>query len=195
MPRPRTLRYDRLLEAAREVFLADGPAGTMREIAERAGMAEGSIYRFVQTKEQLFRQATDTDRLEPRWLAQLLSRVGRGELTTELVEAGMQSTEFFRLMLRMLMVRGAVPKSARKDDAGAAVPAQVLRQIAGYFAAEQQLGRIHKKVDPDVLGRAYVGGLMSYAIYELAWPGPQPPAEGYVRALVRLLWSGCAPAR
>src|SRR5262249_13401238 len=192
MPRRRTLRYERLLDAAREVFLEEGPAGTMRDIAERAGMAEGSIYRFVATKEELFRRATDTDQLEPSWLAQLLSRVGRGELTTELVEAGMQSTAFFRLMLHMLMVRGAVQKTVRKE---AAVPAQVLRQIAGFFAAEQQLGRIHKKVDPDVLGRASAGGLRSYAIYELALPGPQPPPEGYVRALVRLLWAGCAPAK
>jgi AcrR family transcriptional regulator len=193
MARTKSIKYDRVLEAARAAFLDKGPSATMAEIARRAGVAEGTLYRFVDSKDELLRRATDVDGLEPSWLTDMLARVGRGELTTELVEAGMRSLGFFRTLLAMLMIRGARPKASYKEDRASPLPPQVLKQTTAFFAAEQQLGRIHKKVDPDVVGRAFLGGLMSYAIYEMTLRGPQPPAEGYVRALVRLLFGGCAP--
>jgi AcrR family transcriptional regulator len=193
MARTKAIKYDRVLEAARAAFLDEGPSATMAEIARRAGVAEGTLYRFVDSKDELLRRATDVDGLEPRWLTDMLARVGRGELTTELVEAGMRSLGFFRTLLQMLMIRGARPKASYKEDRASPLPPQVLKQTTAFFAAEQQLGRIQKKVDPDVVGRAFLGGLMSYAIYEMTLRGPQPPPEGYVRALVRLLFTGCAP--
>nr|WP_310969802.1 MULTISPECIES: helix-turn-helix domain-containing protein [unclassified Amycolatopsis] len=48
---------ERLLEAARAVFAAEGLAAPMREIARHAGVGPATLYRHFPTKEQLFAEA------------------------------------------------------------------------------------------------------------------------------------------
>ncbi|MDW8047571.1 MAG: helix-turn-helix domain-containing protein, partial [Chloroflexota bacterium] len=47
------LNRERLLAAAREVLAERGAAAEMREIAERAGVAVGTLYRHFPTREAL----------------------------------------------------------------------------------------------------------------------------------------------
>jgi AcrR family transcriptional regulator len=57
---PRPLRADaranreKILDAARTAFAADGPDVNLREIARRAGVGPGTIHRHFPTKEALF---------------------------------------------------------------------------------------------------------------------------------------------
>ncbi|MFL6076824.1 MAG: TetR/AcrR family transcriptional regulator [Mycobacteriales bacterium] len=53
---------DRLLEVAREAFAAEGLAVPLDEIARRAGVGPGTLYRHFPTKEALF-EAVVEDRL------------------------------------------------------------------------------------------------------------------------------------
>ncbi|MEV3925010.1 TetR/AcrR family transcriptional regulator [Actinomadura coerulea] len=53
----------RILEAAFEAFAADGRLVPLDEIARRAGVGAGTVYRHFPTKEALF-QAVVTDRIE-----------------------------------------------------------------------------------------------------------------------------------
>ena len=53
----------KVLEAAREVFAAEGLAVPLDEIARRAGVGAGTVYRHFPTKEALF-EAVVVDRLE-----------------------------------------------------------------------------------------------------------------------------------
>ena len=54
MPRPRSLTPDRLAQAALKVIERDGPFGlSMRAVAEELGMGTMSLYRYVQSREQL----------------------------------------------------------------------------------------------------------------------------------------------
>jgi AcrR family transcriptional regulator len=54
MPRPRSLTADRLAKAALKVIERDGPFGlSMRAVAEELGMGTMSLYRYVQSREQL----------------------------------------------------------------------------------------------------------------------------------------------
>ncbi|MFB9690642.1 TetR/AcrR family transcriptional regulator [Amycolatopsis plumensis] len=48
---------ERLLEAARAVFAAEGPAAPMREIARHADVGPATLYRHFPTKDQLFTEA------------------------------------------------------------------------------------------------------------------------------------------
>lgn len=69
MPLPRRQRADatrnraRLLEAADAVLSERGPAGTTEEIARRAGIAVGTVFRHFPTKEALI-AAVFTQRLQ-----------------------------------------------------------------------------------------------------------------------------------
>ncbi|WP_410573265.1 TetR/AcrR family transcriptional regulator [Amycolatopsis sp. cmx-4-61] len=48
---------ERLLEAARAVFAAEGLAAPMREVARQAGVGPATLYRHFPAKEQLFAEA------------------------------------------------------------------------------------------------------------------------------------------
>jgi AcrR family transcriptional regulator len=62
-PRPRRLRADaarnraRVLDAAQEVFAARGPDASLEEIARRAGVGIGTLYRHFPTREDLVEAA------------------------------------------------------------------------------------------------------------------------------------------
>ncbi len=53
---------DRILEVAREVFATEGVAASLDEIARRAGVGPGTLYRHFHTKEALF-EAVVQDRV------------------------------------------------------------------------------------------------------------------------------------
>jgi AcrR family transcriptional regulator len=54
VPRPRSLTPDRLAKAALDVIERDGPFGlSMRAVAGELGMGTMSLYRYVQSREQL----------------------------------------------------------------------------------------------------------------------------------------------
>ncbi|MGW1713111.1 TetR/AcrR family transcriptional regulator [Streptomyces sp. NPDC002156] len=55
---------DRLLEVAREAFAAEGLSVSLDEIARRAGVGPGTLYRHFPTKEGLF-EAVVHERLDP----------------------------------------------------------------------------------------------------------------------------------
>ena len=60
MPRSRPPRADarrnreRVLDTAKEVFAAEGRAGALQDIAARAGVGAGTVYRHFPTKEALY---------------------------------------------------------------------------------------------------------------------------------------------
>ena len=55
--RPPTIDSEKLLAAAREVFLERGIRATTLEVAQRARVSEGSLFHRFKTKEALFRAA------------------------------------------------------------------------------------------------------------------------------------------
>ena len=59
MPRPVSIHNDAILEAASQVFLAHGYQASTAEIARRAGVSEGSIFKRFKTKTDLFLAAMD----------------------------------------------------------------------------------------------------------------------------------------
>jgi AcrR family transcriptional regulator len=96
--------YDKLLDAARDAFTQDGPDATLDDIARRAGVGPGTLYRHFPTRQHLLeavylgevqemcRAADDLADLSPwdalvAWLRQYLSfaatkRAVAGELVT-----------------------------------------------------------------------------------------------------------------
>ncbi len=142
----------RLLDAAVTVFSQRGYArATTRDIARAAGVAEGTIYRHFSDKQELFREALMTRSPEvaegalrlpelagqgtvPDNLRQFITVIEDIERTIAPLQASVWSDEELAKMLAASM------------DA-VRVPAQVLRPLAAYLAAEKELGRIRGDVD------------------------------------------------
>jgi AcrR family transcriptional regulator len=102
--------HDKLVAAAREVFAEKGTEGSLDEIAKRAGVGPGTLYRHFPTREDLI------SALMRDWSARV---VGDSDAA---VEAGLPAREtlrtwFLALVEHLSLHRGAAAKlSAAMDD-------------------------------------------------------------------------------
>lgn len=195
MARPVSIKDETIVAAAREVFLERGIQATTAEVAERAGVSEGSIFKRFKTKTELFRAAMGERIAPPPWLADLSRRVGKGDIDEALFTLGMETIAFFRELIPLMMMAwsnpgpNGLPASISGPNPP---PVRALKQMTGYFEAEMRAGRLRKH-DPEIVARTFLGGLHHFAFFELLHheDGALPLApETYVRGLVSLLRGG-----
>jgi AcrR family transcriptional regulator len=176
--------HERLLRVAAEAFAEHGEGASLDDIARRAGVGSGTLYRHFPTRRSLL-EAAYLDRLDAlaARAGELAARLPAGEALVEwLVE----------LCAGALEVRGlkSLLGSAVADGGAAAVSAcgePVKAAAARLVDAAQREGALRADVDPiDVLRLAH--GLATAS--ELA--GGDGSA---VRRYVSLLTEGLRPAR
>ena len=195
MARPQKISDAQVLSAAREVFLERGIRATSAEVAKRAGVAEGSIFKRFPTKFDLFREAMEFDGQEPEWLRTLAERVGRGDVQATLVDLANEMVGYFRKIAPLMMMRWSNAEAAGCGPMPSNPALQRVRKLAGYFEAEMRVGRMRRH-DPEILARAFAGSLQNYVFLEILAGSQEElplPSEIYVRGLVRLFWIGAAP--
>jgi AcrR family transcriptional regulator len=140
----RSLRADaqrnrvRVLEAAEVILARDGLSGSMRAIAQHAGVGLGTIYRHFPTQEALY-QAVIVDRLQ-RLIAE----------ADALLAAGAPGAAFFEFFTRI--VENSAQKKALADflaDAGidakagtSQISRGMLQVIEALLARAQQAGAV-----------------------------------------------------
>ncbi len=195
MARPVSIDEETLLAAAREVFLAKGFSATTADIAERAGVSEGILFHRFGTKQALFSAAMRPNPDGVFEKLRLSERVGKGELDACMAEIAHELIGFLRGVMPCIMMawsnRGesGLPSNLEIPNPP---PIRVIRELARYFEAEIRAGRM-RRVDPEIMARSFVGGLMQYVFIETlgAVHGELPlPAEMYVRGLIDLFMKG-----
>ncbi len=198
MPRPPSITPEQLLKAARTVLLEKGVHATTADVARRAGVAEGSLFRHFKTKEALFLASLRGEMEDPEWLRTLLERSGHGDLRQHLYDTALLAIEFFRRAIPISMMlwsrdpKLGVPPHLQGREAP---PLRAMRKLAGFFEAEMRAGRLRRH-DPEILARIFGGALHSYAFFEILIQANDQlpmPVEMYVRGLVHLIWTGAAP--
>lgn len=199
MARRVTIKEETILSAARAVFLARGFQATTAEVAERAGISEGSIFKRFRTKEELFHAAMRAEMEEAEWLAELEARAGVGDVRDSLYVTGMEIIAFMRRIVPLTMMawsKAPGPDGLPPHVAAPNPPSLRARaRIAAWFEGEVQAGRVRRH-DPEIVARAFLGALQSYVLFEILHRAhDQAPldADAYVRGLVELVWSGIAP--
>jgi len=199
MARPSSIRDETILNAAREMFLARGIQATTAEVAERAGVSEGTLFNRFKSKDDLFRLAMMSDgAASVPWVATVDARIGKGRVREHLLDLALQIIEFFRKLMPLMMMAMAnpgpdgLPHVVNHPDPP---PAVAIRKLTAYFEAECRAGRI-RKTNPQILARAFLGGLQSFVFFEMLLKGRTPTpltAEEFAKGHVSLLWSGIAP--
>ncbi|WP_161880321.1 TetR/AcrR family transcriptional regulator [Deinococcus alpinitundrae] len=191
MARPRTISDQQIVDAAREVFLEQGFSATTAEIARRAGVSEGTLFKRFSTKEDLFAETIGLS--EGRsWHKEITDLVGQGELCDNLKRLARLIVHTARIILPPLMVmwsRGHAPGSHPRPERDPV--AEDSAAIAAYLRAEITLGRL-REMDCEVVADALLGALTSHVHRELML-GPGIDTEQYVEHLLDAWWTGLAP--
>ena len=151
--------YDKLVIAAREAFREHGAAASLDDIAKRAGVGPGTLYRHFPTREDLM------DAVMRDWSAQV------GADSDEIVGSGLSAEEalatwFGRFVENVGVYRGAAAKlTAAMDDERSPIyrKCQVLvganEKVIGHVAAT---GALRDGVDAQDVMRL-VSGVASVA--------------------------------
>jgi AcrR family transcriptional regulator len=198
MARPTSIKDEDLIAAARALFLEKGIGATTAEVAERAGVSEGTLFKRFRSKAELFQAAMHPQFAELGWLADLEARTGRGDLQEQLTELGAAGVAFFRQLMPLIMMSYAnpapngLPEPLNQPDPP---PLRALRRLTGYFEAEIRLGRL-RPVDPEILARMFLGSLQQYVFFDLLFQAQQTlplPLPTFLRGLVAMLWRGAGP--
>jgi AcrR family transcriptional regulator len=200
MPRPVSIQDDVILRAAREVFLEKGWDATTSEIAAKAGVSHGIVFKRFKTKQALFQSAMQEQSDWGQIPALLNSSLGRKDVESTLVELGCLFVQKFLLMIPPLMMAWSnkpevpnepeQPRITGKERATRAL--QGVKTIAAYLQSEYRLGRI-RKTDFEVVAQAFVGALWHHAFLQVMLGEDQsgPTKERrYVKRLVKAMWEG-----
>jgi AcrR family transcriptional regulator len=198
MARPVSIKPETIIDAARQVFLERGIQATTAEVAERAGISEGTIFKRYKSKIDLFRAAMGENLVQPNWSVRLAARVGQGSVEENLFEIGMNVIAFFREMMPLMMMAWSnpAPNGLPGPLAGPnPPPMRALKLLTGFVEAEMRAGRLRKH-DAEIVARTFLGGLQNFVFFEVLYKANNElplAAETYVRGLVQLLWAGIAP--
>ena len=151
----------RVLEVAYETFAADGLAVPIDEIARRAGVGAGTVYRHFPTKEDLFRAVID-DRISG------IVNDGRALLTS-----GDPGEALFTFLRSMVLDWGATDQGLVDALAGVGIDIKdavpdaeeaFLGLLRDLLRAAQKAGTVRRDVDvPDV--KALVVGAQAMQAY------------------------------
>lgn len=195
MARPVTITDDQILEAAREAFLSEGFNASTLEIARRAGVSEGSIFKRFGSKERLFAEAVKMPAV-PAWIRDLEAAHDDGDPRETLVHVSLQILSYFQeIVPRVVVARGARPcRPGPRTDTAEPPPVRDRRALARFLRREMERGRL-APCDPDVVARMLLGSLFSYVFETVVHPdvsGQQGP-DTFVRGLVQRIWEGIAP--
>jgi AcrR family transcriptional regulator len=162
-----------ILEAAEGLILERGlGACTTRAIAERAGCAEGSIYRHFSGKAALVVEC-----IRARFpafielVASLPGRAGVGTVRATLEEVAANALEFYRAAVPLVSGPMAdhdlLLEQRRHYKATSTGPMPMFADLSRYLRAEQALGRISAEVSPDHVTRMLLGTCFAQAFVEI----------------------------
>lgn len=198
MARPVIIKDETIVDAAREVFLERGIQATTAEVAERAGVSEGSVFKRFKSKAELFRAAMWDRITQPDWAKDLSGRVGKGDLRENLFQIGTQMIGFFRTIIPLLMMSWSnpAPNGLPPPLSGSnPPPLRALKHLTGFFEAEIRAGRVRRQ-DPEIIARVFLGSVNTYVFLDLLQrQNDELPLaqETYLRGLIQLLWAGLEP--
>jgi AcrR family transcriptional regulator len=189
---PRKQREAQILDAATRVFASKGyRAATTREIAAEAGVSEGTIYNYFDSKYDLL--IAMSKRLALESLGQLDELPPQEDVrayVTALVR------DRFELLTRnMDLIRALMPEVLVDEELRQAYVEQVLSPALSYLSAiieNRTRAGVFRRVDALVVGRAMIGAVMSFGYLWLQRPSEldQRSQEELVSEVVGLFLDG-----
>lgn len=194
MARPSTIRDDQILEAARALFLDRGFGVSTADIAARAGVSEGTVFKRFPTKADLFLEAMDMGTIDDflRFLDQLDPSADIAESIVQVVRRVVEKMRV--LMPRMMMLWANVSPEQLVRGASAPPPVRVLRGLTAWVEREVARGRL-ACAEPRILARMLLGSSIHFVFFEMMGleTGGDAAADAFAGRLAETLLDGVRP--
>jgi AcrR family transcriptional regulator len=194
MPRTAAITGQQIIEAAREAFLELGFGASSSEIARRAGVSEGTIFKRFRTKEELFIAAVGMPD-GALWFEKAKAMIGQGNLRENLTELSLEIFQSAREVLpRILMAisRGNAPINHPQGNKSPMNLA--MDSLTMLFAAEIQLGRM-RQISPEIAALMLLGALMHRAQLEVTFARAAIDPSHLVTEVIDAFWEGIEPPK
>lgn len=195
MGRRKTIQNEGLLEHARSVFLEKGAFGSTKEIADRAGISEATLFKRYPTKAKLFLAAmvppvVDVDAIihasgtetDPR---RALTGIGRRMLA------------YFRTLIPTvlhLMTHPAISITDVSAHFQNAPPMALSHALADYLREAQSRGEIALD-DPMATATLFISAIHSLPLFEMMEMHGGQNMDHAVDVFVEALWDGLSPIK
>ena len=192
--RPPKIDSERLLKIAREVFLERGIRATTAEVADRAGVSEGTLFHRFKTKEGLFRQAMQLSEEDlPDLLIEAVDSIRELPPEEALQRLAEALLDLGKVAIPLMMMSWSNPSCGAPSDANVVKFRSFLKHLAAFFEAEMEAGRF-RRLDAEVVARTFLGAVHHYCMSRIMTPDPSwvVPEGMYVRGLVDLVLHGAA---
>lgn len=151
------------------------------EIAARAGISSGSIFRRFPDKKSLFLEAL---RVVPSWLDSVDEFIGQEDLKASLEEIATRILSSVRQTLPKVMLVWA----QRFDEVSQSQDNE-MRALASFLNKEIELGRLRPSLNTEIAARTIIGTIYHAVMLEL-FTGIQVNPEQFIEDLIDTLWKG-----
>jgi AcrR family transcriptional regulator len=186
MARVQTITDDQILEAARQVFLEQGFNAPATDIAAKAGISSGSIFKRYATKEDLFFAAMSC---ASKWSGGLEKLVGHGELKINLEAIANAIFSFAHEMLPRTMLSWSLRHSASQEAQETQLEKDIFL-LSEFLKAEQGIGRLRPSLETHVTANTIVGTMINYALLEVLSGKTHDNPELFIKEFVDTFWKG-----
>ncbi|HTW84969.1 MAG TPA: helix-turn-helix domain-containing protein [Candidatus Sulfotelmatobacter sp.] len=157
----------RILAAARELFERNGTRGTTtREVAERAGVNEATLFRHFGSKRALLdamrEHACEFDRFRS-----VLAALQGVDVAADLRTIASYAVESMTTRRAMMCVSLAEEAAGTDDAPEWRGPAKMMEDVGAYFTVQVQAGRL--RGDPQLLARYFLSILFAFVVARKLW--------------------------
>ena len=180
----------RILTAAREIFERNGTRGTTtREVAERAGVNEATLFRHFGSKAALL-IAMREDACGLAEFREMVTGMTGADIRGDLTALGRMSVNRMlgqRGLMCISLAEDAVEDFARTDTPEWRGPREMLTLLSEYLAQRVAEGRL--RGDPELLARALMGLMFQLVVARKLWHD-RPIDNATVDALIDIFLNG-----
>ncbi len=185
MARTTAIDDEKLLQAAREVFLEKGFNAKTTDIAKYAGISSGSIFRRYCDKETLFLEAMKP---EAHSLEQFLSHAETNDLKLVLETVANIVFESARQNLPRAMMAWA--QRLESADHQAIQDDIEVNKLKGFLDKALEAGQLRPSLDTWITARTIVGTMHYMAWLETVTQNPEPDTKSFIKGFIDTLWKG-----
>jgi TetR/AcrR family transcriptional repressor of mexJK operon len=181
----------RILAATREIFERNGTRGTTtREVAERAGVNEATLFRHFGSKAALI-GAMREDSCGIEAFRNVLTELDGNDITADIKTIAYHSVRIMagqRALMCIALAEDAIEDGPADLEAPEwRGPRQVLGMLGEYFAARTREGRMAG--EPALLARIFMGMMFQLVVARKLW-GNDPMEPGTIDAIVDVFLNG-----